>query len=95
MSNDALMVIGAFLLIVGIAGIVGLLIVRLIRYLQSSYRTADSLVAGSSTSVMVAVLPNIAEGDVITVEGREFEVLSVSRDGCTLTCELHERGKKR
>ena len=89
MNNDQLVVlIMGCLLIVGFVVIItGLLIADWwAERTQAKRRCFDNLVIGGSTSVMVGVMPNIEEGDVLTIDdGREVKVLSVSRDGYTLT----------
>ena len=88
MNNDQLVVLimGCLLIVCFVVCIIGLLITDWwAERSRAKRRCADSLVTGASTSVMVAVMPNIEEGDVVTIGGREVTVLSVSRDGTTLT----------
>ena len=88
MNNDqwVVLIMGCLLIVCFVVCIIGLLITDWwAERSRAKRRCADSLVTGASTSVMVAVMPNIEEGDVVTIGGRELKVLSISYDGTTLT----------
>ena len=85
MNNDQLLILvmGCILIVGFVVIIIGLLIAD---WRDERAQAKRSCADSEYTSLMVGCLmPNIKEGDLLTIGDRELKVLSVSYDGTTLT----------